>query len=357
MIPWYYISFGEDEYLSLKNTFDNKSFSMGNTTEVFEKELSKFIKTPYVVATSSGTSALTIALMTLGIGYGDEVIIPNRTWIATAHAVLMTGAKVVLVDVEQNIPLINIDEISNKITSRTKAIIPVHLGGRLVDMDKINEIAKEYNLFVVEDSAQSLGSLYKGEHSGLQSDIGCFSLSMGKLIATGQGGFCVTKNKKFYEKMKLIRSQGVLDIINPEFSIQGFNFRITDLQSSLGLPQLTKIKNRIYRLKEIYKLYRSALENIDFIDLVPVNIKNAEVPLYVEILCDKRDDLIKYLAEKGIQTRPFYPNLDSAEYLCIDNLKFINSEKFAKNGLFLPGGPDQSITDVKKVVSALNEFA
>jgi len=355
-IPWYYVSFGDEEFLSLKNTFDIRSFGMGPITRQFEEKLAEYIDVPYVVATSSGTAALTMALMALDIGKGDEVIVPNRTWIATAHAVTMVGAKVVLVDVESDTPLISVEAIEKSITPKTRAIIPVHLGGRIADMESINSIANKYNLSVIEDSAQALGAKFKGRHAGTLSDIGCFSLSMGKLIATGQGGFCVTKNKDLYEKLRLLRSQGVDDILNPKYTINGFNFRITDLQSSLGLAQTYKIDRRIEYLNKIYSIYEKEFEKHKKIELIPVDYKSGEVPLYIEVLCEEREKIINYLSNNNIQTRPFYPDLDNAEYLKVKNKHFSNSKIFSSKGLFLPSGPDQKEENVHHVISLLHSY-
>jgi len=329
---------------------------MGKVTEEFEQRLAEALNVPYVVATTSGSMALLMALMALGIRNGDEVIVPNRTWIATAHAPLMLGAKPVLVDVLPDRPIMDTSRIREKISSKTKAIIPASLNGRIVDMEEVWEIAKEYSLLVVEDSAQGLFSKYQGKYMGTQSDAGCFSLSVAKLIPTGQGGFAVTRRKDIYRRMRLIRTQGVDDVNSgTPFLHMGFNFRYTDLQASIGLIQLSKVAERINRLKEIYEKYRAALVEIEFLKLIPVNITKGEIALYVEVLCNEREELMEYLASHNIQARPMYPDLDTASHLNCDD-DFPNTRVYGKQGMVLPCGPDQPMENVDRVIKVLYGF-
>ena len=188
MIPWWKTTFGEQEIQKVTEAISNGHISQGPITEEFETRLAEALDVPYVVATTSGSVALLMALMAFGIQPDDEVIVPNRTWIATAHAVKMIGAKVVLVDVQPDLPIMEVAQLEQKITPRTKAIIPVHLSGRSADMDAIREIAKAHGLLIIEDAAQALFSKYRGEYCGTQSDAGCFSFSVAKLLPTGQGG-------------------------------------------------------------------------------------------------------------------------------------------------------------------------
>ena len=180
----------------------------------------------YCVATTSGSMALLMALMVLGIGRDDEVIVPNRTWIASAHAVAMLGAKVVLADVLPGVPTLDLAQARRKITGRTKAIMPVHLNGRAVDMEAVALLASEYGLRVVEDTSQALFSRNAAGYLGTQSDAGCFTLSVAKLVSTGQGGFIVTNNNSSYEKLKLIRSHGVSDVIECVVHRVGIQFQV-----------------------------------------------------------------------------------------------------------------------------------
>ena len=355
-ISWWSRNFDAGEIASIADAIASGCVSQGAVTAELENRLAKALNVPYVVATTSGSMALFMAMMALGIKRGDEVIIPNRTWIATAHAPMILGAKVVLTDVLAHIPIMDVSKIKEKITSRTKAIIPVSLNGRAVEMDEVWNIAKEYGLSVVEDVAQGLFSRYRGQYSGkfmgTASDMGCFSFSIPKLITTGQGGFIVTKRKDIYETLKRIRMHGVDDVIDCTFHQLGFNFRFTDIQAAFGLKQFDRLEERMTHLKEIYSLYERNIKNIPFLKFIPINMAQGEMPLYTEVLCKKREQLINFLASRDIETRPFYPNLDTASYLGISG-EFPNSKIFAEQGLILPCGPEQSLENIKRVIEAL----
>jgi len=245
VVPWWRVQFDEKDAESTANAIRSEHLSLGPITAMFEEKLAEALSVPYVVATTSGTMALLMALISIGIGPGDEVIVPNRTWIAAAHAVMMLGGKVVFVDVLPDIPNINTALIEEKITSRTKAIIPTALNGRAVDMKSINVLATKYKLHIIEDAAQALFSQSEDKFQGTEAELGCFSLSVAKLIPTGQGGFVVTKDKDIYKELKKIRTHGVDDLMQCMFTRFGLNFRFTDLQASLGLNQLQKIEKKI----------------------------------------------------------------------------------------------------------------
>jgi len=355
-ISWWKVNYSDADIKKVTESIHNENISMGKITEEFEQRIAYELGVPYIVATTSGSVALLMALMAVGIKAGDEVIVPNRTWIATAHAPMMLGAKPVLVDVLPDRPIMNTSRIREKITSRTKAIMPVQLNGRAVEMEEVWKVAKEYDLTVVEDSAQGLFSKYKRKYMGTLSDAGCFSLSVAKLIPTGQGGFIATRRKDIYDKMRLMRTHGV-DNVNAgtPFLTMGFNFRYTDLQASIGLVQLSKVKKRIDNLKLVYEKYRSILSELDYLKLIPVNIEQGEIPLYIEVLTEEREKLVKHLISHNIETRPFYPDLDSAVHLKCHN-DFPNARLFGKQGLVLPCGPDQPIENVERVLMELKHY-
>lgn len=354
-ISWWRTSFGEEEIEKLRQAVLNEHISAGPVTEEFEKKLAQILHVPYVAVTTSGSAALLLALMALGIKRDDEVIVPNRTWIATAHAALMIGAKVVLVDVQADIPVMDVSQIRKKITSRTKAIIPVHLNGRSVDMSKINKIAKEYGLYVVEDAAQAFYSKNMKGFLGTQSDVGCFSLGVTKVISTGQGGFLVTRDKKIYEKIKFVRNHGVTDIFTDTWNQMGFNLKFTDLLASFGLVQLTRLPKRIEHLQAIYERYKKALYGLPFLKIVPTKLSVGEVPLYAEVLSDRRTELVDFLKSRNIQVRPVPPSLDISNYIDHDG-HFPHSKIFAEQGVYLPCGPEQPLENVDAVINVLRQF-
>lgn len=355
MISWWRTSFGEREIEGVTRSILNEHISQGPVTEEFESRIAEALDVPYVVATTSGSAALLMALMAIGIQRGDEVIVPNRTWIATAHAALLLGARVVLVDVRSDLPIMDGAEVEGKITSRTKAILPVHMGGRAVDMKEIGRIASKYGLYVIEDAAQAFLSRGSQGYLGTHSDVGCFSLSVAKLISTGQGGFVITRNEEIYQKLKLIRTHGVRDVINVAYEQLGLNFRFTDMQASIGIAQLGCIGDRVMRLKSVYERYEEGLREIPALKLIPVNLQAGEMPLYIEVLCEDRERLIQFLADHSIQTRPFYPDLHTASYLDCNGI-FPKSAYFAARGLFLPCGPAQSLENIDRVVDVLRKY-
>ncbi len=355
-ISWWKTIFGNAEIEHVVQSMRDKCISQGRVTEEFERNLSDFFEVESVIAVNNGSNAILIALMAIGICPGDEVIVPNRTWIATAHAVHLLGAKVILVDTEEKRPIIDTTLIENKISSKTKAIIPVHMNGRSCDMVKINQIAKKHNLFVIEDAAQAIGSRNSKGLLGTQSDIGCFSLSVAKTISTGQGGFTVTNNNELANKIRAIRTHGVENVKDPyEWPMPGHNFRFNDLAASIGIEQLKRLPKRIKHLKNIYELYKEHLKGSEF-KLIPVDITSGEVPVYNEFLISKRDIWVKKLADHDIETRSFYPSINSARYLEQTKERYINSEAFSKSGIYLPSGPDQPISAIKKTINTINKL-
>jgi len=355
-ISWWRTSFGDAEIERVVQSMRNRKISQGSVTKEFEKNLSDFLEVKHVIAVSNGSSAILIALMAVGIQPGDEVIIPNRTWIATAHAVHLLGAKVILVDTEEDRPIIDASLIEEKISSKTKAIIPVHMNGRSCDMSKIKEIANKNNLFVIEDAAQAIASRNSYGYLGTQSDVGCFSLSVAKTISTGQGGFAVTDNDVLASKIRAIRTQGVENVKEPkEWPMPGFNFRFSDIYASIGIEQLKKLPERIKYLRNIYEVYDRNLKDSVF-KIIPVDLNSGEIPVYIEYLVDNREVWIEKLFDNGIETRTFYPAINAASYLVKTKERYINSELYSKNGIYLPSGPDQSLSSIRKTIKTIKNI-
>jgi len=355
-VSWWRTNFGQSEIDSVVQAFQAENISQGEVTKQLEDGLSSLLDVPYVVAVSSGSAALAMALMALGVSKGDEVIVPNRTWIATAHAVHLLGAEPVLADVEITRPILDVKKIENLISKNTKAIIPVHLNGRSADMSSIRGVARKYDLKVVEDAAQALGSKNIYGYLGTQSDVGCFSLSVTKIISTGQGGFVVTRDEELGNKLRAIRTHGVENVTDPrKWGVAGFNFRITDIQAAIGLAQIPKIAKRIEKVKRIYSMYLDGLDGISGIEPIPVSLQAGEVPIYNEFLCDDRERLTQEMGKSCIGVRPFVPNLALAEYLKGDNDFFPNSSRYGLHGVTLPSGPGQNIDSVEYVIKQIKK--
>jgi len=269
----------------------------------------------------------------------------------------LLGAKVVLVDTEKNRPIIDATLIEEKITSKTKVIIPVHMNGRSCDMKYITAIAKKYKLFVIEDAAQAIASKNTYGYLGTQSDIGCFSLSVAKTIATGQGGFAVTNDSELATKIRAIRTHGVENVKDPgKWAMSGFNFRFNDILASIGIEQLKRLPTRVNHLRDLYITYEQGLRDSLF-KIIPVDLNAGEVPVYNEFLVENREQWMTQLSANSIELRPFYPNINTASYLKQTKEKYLNSEPYGKNGIYLPSGPDQSLENVEKVIDVIQEIS
>jgi perosamine synthetase len=313
--------------------------SSGKYIDKFESEFSSYSDCSFGVAVSNGTVALHAALLALGIGKGDEVIVPDLTFAGTINAVLHANATPVIVDINEYSWCIDPKEIEKSITSKTKAIIPVHLYGQVCDMDNIIDLAKKYNLKVIEDCAEAHGATFKGKKVGSFGDIGCFSFYGNKVITTGEGGMCVTSSAKINESLRLLRDHGMSRTKRYFHEIVGYNYRMTNLQASIGVAQLERIDS-IHKNRRVYEnIYRSALANKNI--LFQNNLQNRQrITWLVSVLLDEninRDLFILELKEKGIEARPFfYPLSDMNIYKKYSIKKNLISKKISRLGLNFP---------------------
>jgi len=354
-INWWEVDLGADEIEAMSAAVCQRSITQGVLTAELEDKLAARLDVPYVVACNNGASALLMALLAVGVGPGAEVIIPDVSFIATANAPLLLGAKVKVVDVETARPVIDTTQIERAITSNTKAIIPVHSNGRIADMQQLDQIANRYNLLVIEDAAQALYSRKQNLLAGTHSTMGCFSLGLTKLIATGEGGFVVTKDEELYRRLRRIRNNGAESLAENRFASLGFNFRLVDVLAAMGLAQLKKVDRKIERLREVYRFYKRELAVFDLLELLPVEEAVGELPLWIEVLCSRRDELIRKWARENIIAKPFPPALHRSEHLQAAG-SYPHSSRFAEQGSILPSGPDQSRHDLARVIDALHRF-
>lgn len=355
-IPFWNTVIGNEELNEVISTFGKKKFSSGPIVAELESEIAQLLDVPYVVCTTSGTMALVMALMAHGVGPGDEVIVPARTFIATGHAASLLGAKVVLVDCLSDTPLIDVAAVDRKITPRTRAIMPVHLNGRTADMVALNAIAEKHGIVIVEDAAQGfLSRMPDGKFQGTASGAGGFSFGMVKLISTGQGGAVVTRHKDVYEKLCALRDHGVRDVIAHEYLAPGANFKFTDILASIGVWQARKGPAKAAHVNAIYERYIDGLKDLSFIKMLPVNVAGGEVSLWPEAVCEERESLMDYLDRHGIQTRKFLPCLHTAPHYNTGE-SFPNSEQFSRTGLNLPGGPGLPLESVDRTIEVLRKY-
>ena len=354
-VNWWKTVLKEEQANAAANSVKEKHLSNGPVTKLFEIEFAKMMDVKYAVATPSGTLAIVLALIANGIKSGDEVIVPCSTWIATAHAAMLLGCKIVFVDVEESKLIIDCSKIEEKITKRTKAIIPVHLNGRCVNLNDLEHIAKKYQLIIIEDACQALLSKNEQGYLGTLSTTGCFSLGMTKLLPTGQGGMVVTNKKDIYNRLLLAKNNGMEDIISPQYQIFGANFKYSDVLAAIGLSQLDLLKDRIKKLLNIYFIYKNVINNLSTIKLIPIDIDKGELPLYVDLMVEDRSSLMSFLLKNDIMSRILPPSLNSAPQFN-DNSSYPNSKLFGEMGMYLPSGPDQSINDIERVCTVIQDY-
>jgi len=357
-------SFDKKSILKINKVFKSGFLTQGHNVSLLEKNLKNYLKVKNVVVVSSGTAALHLSLLALGLKKNDEIIIPSFSFIATANVIELVGAKVKFVDINLKDCCIDVNKIEQSINSKTKAIIPVHEFGNPAEMDKIKKIAKKNNLFIIEDSACGIGSSYKKKKLGTIGDVGCFSFHPRKLLTTGEGGIVVTNNNKLSNKIRSLSNHGISLVNNKKiFSSVGLNYRMTDFQAVLGLDQLKKINKIInYKIK-IAKLYKKYLSDIDWIALPEIKLFTKTNFQSFHIILDKRinrDLLIEYLKKNHIETNYGAQAIHVQKYYKkkykFSNISYPNSYYAYKKGLVLPIGLHVSENDIKKISKIISLF-
>ncbi|WP_440946619.1 DegT/DnrJ/EryC1/StrS family aminotransferase [Methanosarcina sp. T3] len=307
--------FDSEELYEIRKVLDSGWVSQGPKVKEFENEVADYVGAKYAIAVTNCTAALHLALLSLDVSKGDEVLVADYTFPATGHSVLYCGAKPVFVDIDPATYNIDPNKIEEKITESTKAIIPVHTFGQPAEMDKIMEIANDYNLKVVEDAACSLGAEYKNKYVGTIGDLGCYSFHARKGITTGEGGMVVTNDRRFAEKVRYLSVFGMETaheresadkITIPSFSGVGYNYKMSDISAAVGVAQMKKIEQIIKRKRDLAKYYDEKLKDIDGISSPWVHEDVTHVYQSYVTLVDKqinRNELIDKLRNKGVQTQ------------------------------------------------------
>lgn len=330
--------------------------SKGPFIEEFEKSFSSYVNVEHGVATSNGTTALHLALVALGIGKSDRVLVPSLTFISVANAVRYTGADPIFVDSNSEYWCIDPSTIEEKIDSQTKAVIVVHLYGHPCDMEKIMRIAKDHGLHVVEDCAEAHGAEYKGRKVGSFGTISCFSFYGNKIITTGEGGMCLTNNEELADKMRMLRDHGMSPNKRYWHNIIGFNYRMTNLQAALGVAQLKKIDLLIRKKRQIAITYKKLLQDLSDVTTAPEMAWAKNVYWLYSALVEKtkRDEIIEGLDRQGIETRPFFRPVHILP-AHKRNLTLPVAEELSAKGLNLPSGPRISENQIEEVTKSLKE--
>lgn len=339
----------------IKSNFPNE----GNYTEQFEKKIAKLVGNKYAVTTPNCTLAIFLALKGLGIGPGDEVIVPDLCFVAAPNAIDLTGARPVLADIDPETLSLDYRSFEKAITRKTRAVIPVHVTGRPAAMEKIMKIAKKRNILVIEDAAEGFMCKYKGKYLGTFGDAGCFSFSPAKTITTGQGGAIITNNHKLYLRLKELKDQG-----RPKrgtggddlHNVIGYNFKFTNLQAAFGLGQMTYLKQRMKRLGRNHLLYTKYLKGVKGIKIFECDVKSGVLPQWTDAIVEDRDGLDKFLRENNIDCRRFwFPIHKQIPYRQRDK-KFPNSTKMSPKILWLPSAFTLDDSDIKYVCTMINKY-
>lgn len=368
-IPLADVDFGVEEQEALAEVLESKWLTMGAVTQQFEADFSKFTGAAHTIAVTNGTAALHLALMALGIGPNDEVIVPSLSFVATANAVRYCGAKAVFADViSLNDLTISPEAIDQAITPKTRAIIVMHYGGYPCNMEAITALAQQRGLFVVEDAAHALGSSLEDRHMGTWGDMGCFSFFPNKNMTTGEGGMVICNDPKLAERLRLLRSHGMSSLTwdrhrghawSYDVLELGYNYRIDEIRSALGIKQLKKLKPNNARRRLLSEKYRYYLNQETPEVIIPFDDPRGESACHIMpvLLPDgnNRGQVMAKMKEQGIQTSIHYPPIHNFTYYCqaenMGNLE--QTETISSREMTLPLYPGMSENDVALVAASL----
>lgn len=367
MIPVSRPSIGKEELDAVEKIFQTGWLGMGSSVKEFEEKVAEFLGAKHVVAVNTGTSALHLALDSLGLKPGDEVLVPALTFVASIQAITATGAVPVFCDVELDTLNIDIQDMKRKQTAKTKAIMPIHYRGQPCDMEVILEFAKQNNLRVVEDAAHAFGSSYKGKKIGSFADITCFSFDPIKNITCGEGGAVVSQDN---DLVGLMQKKRILGIDKDTWSryrnerswfydvvTQGYRYHMSNINAAIGLEQLKKFEKFSQRKKEIARRYDDEFKKVD--GLKVLFTKHDEVTMFtyiVKVLNKKREGLMKYLKENGIGSGVHYIPAHLFTHYDKYKVSLPNSEILYEEILTLPLYYDMKNNEVELVVSKVKEF-
>jgi perosamine synthetase len=358
LIPVYRPLIGESEKRNVMEALESTWISSrGVFLDRFEREFPEYLGVRHGVATCNGTVSLHLILVALGIGAGDEVIVPSLTYVASVNAIAYTGAKPVFVDSHPDYWNLDPARIEELITPRTKAIMVVHLYGHSADMDPIMAIAAKHGIHVVEDAAEAHGALYKGRMVGAFGVAGSYSFFGNKIITTGEGGMIVTDDASFAETCRHLRGQGVSPSRTYWHDVIGYNYRMTNLAAAIGVAQLERIEETLAAKRRIADRYRTALEGIPGVTFQPEMSWAKNVYWMVSILVDpsQRDALMAFLKDRGVETRPFfYPAHTLPMYP--SDASFPVAEALGASGINLPSFAALTDQEIDTVCSLVCEF-
>jgi perosamine synthetase len=358
-IPWWQPETGAEERVRVLQVLASNYLNDGDVTTEFERRMAETLGARFGVAATSGTGAIFLALAAVGVGHGDEVIVPDITFIATANAVTLAGATPVFVDVDPRTLTIDPSSFERAIGPRTRAVVPVHVSGRAAAIEQILDIAGRRGVAVVEDAAEALRSRHRGRCLGTFGRAGCFSFSPNKTITTGQGGLVVTDDEALAVRLRELKDQGrpVRGTGGNDIHASiGFNFKLTNLQSAVGVAQLERLERRVARLADVYRVYRRGLDGIAGITLLPFDVDRGETPQWVDALADDRDALVADLERQDIHCRPFwYPIHSQRPYRQADD-GFPHAVAASARAVWLPSALSLTDEDIAVVCDRIRAF-
>ena len=358
---------GADEYGALRDCFEQNWITEGPKSAKFLEQLQALTGARYAVLAPNGTLAIYLGLRALGIGPGDEVVVPDFTFMGSATAVEMTGATPVFCDIDPQTLQAGVPHFAAALTPRTRAIMPVHVYGMTCEIGPLAAFARQHKLLVIEDAAQAIGVRYRGQHAGTFGDVGCFSFFADKTVTTGEGGLIVTDNERYYEALRLLRNQGRMDrgsFIHPAI---GYNFRMTDLQAAIGLVQLSKLDEIVARKQALLALYHQRLESVRQVRFISVTPDSTYIPFRIAIYAERAVELMKFMETRGIQTRTFFYPLhrqpafgylreDPGRRGQFEDARFPGAIYAFDHGVCLPSFPSLPDEDLHYVCDAIRDF-
>jgi len=321
-------------------------------TAAFEQAIARYVGAEYAVAVPSCTVALALSLMALEIGAGDEVIVPDLTFVATANAVNMVGATPILADIHPETMGLDSTAVAQALTPRTRALIPVWFNGRSPHIHQLCQLARQHGLSIVEDAACALGSRWQGQHAGTFGDLGCFSFNTTKIITTGTGGMVVTNNPGLHERIERLKNHGRLDR-RDYHPIIGYNFHFSDLLAALGLSQIQKLPARVVWKTNLCRWYYERLAALPGLYCPPLH--ESESLWYPDIFVEDPPALKTFLEGKNIQTRLYFPPIHTQPCYTTTG-HFPHAEYSSPRGLWLPAAPYLTEAEVDKVCTAIGEW-
>ncbi|MFQ5461098.1 MAG: DegT/DnrJ/EryC1/StrS family aminotransferase [Phycisphaerae bacterium] len=351
---------GKAEIARVLETLEDNWVTEGKKTQRLEAMLAEYCGCTRAIMVPNGTLALFAALKVLGVGPGDEVIVPDFTFFASASSVVLTGAKPVLVDVDEFDGNISVAAAEASISEKTKAIMPVHIYGQTCDMPALMNLAKRHNLLVVEDAAQGMGVTCGDRHVGTFGEIGCISFFADKTMTTGEGGALLINDEQLARECIYFKNQGRLRRGSFVHEHMGYNFRITDLQAAIGVVQLERIQHSIQRKHELQQAYFNRLQSCPGVRFLGANGFGRIVPFRVSILVDDPEGLSRFLDAREIATRRFFYPLHLQPSLTSDNSivrhRPVHARRLFERGLMLPSGLDLTGLQVSYVCDMIEAF-